>query len=104
MKFSINKSELQNAISIVLKGVSTRSTLPVLSGILIEAVGDKIILQATDLELSIQYSAAALVEESGKSVLPKAFLRHREEPSRRIGSRRGSRRAGVHNLRRVILR
>lgn len=69
MKFSINKSELQNAISIVLKGVSTRSTLPVLSGILIEAVGDKIILQATDLELSIQYSAAALVEESGKSVL-----------------------------------
>lgn len=70
MKFSINKSELQNAISIVLKGVSTRSTLPVLSGILIEAVGDKIILQATDLELSIQYSAAALVEESGKSVLP----------------------------------
>ncbi len=37
MKFSINKSELQNAISIVLKGVSTRSTLPVLSGILIEA-------------------------------------------------------------------
>ena len=33
----------------------------------------------------------------------KAFLRHREEPSRRIGSRRGSRRAGVHNLRRVIL-
>lgn len=70
MKFSINKSELQNAISIVLKGVSTRSTLPVLSGILIEAAGDKIILQATDLELSIQYSAAALVEEDGKAVLP----------------------------------
>ncbi len=70
MKFSINKSELQNAISIVLKGVSTRSTLPVLSGILIEATGDKIILQATDLELSIQYSAAALVEEDGKAVLP----------------------------------
>lgn len=70
MKFSINKGELQNAISIVLKGVSTRSTLPVLSGILIEATGDKIILQATDLELSIQYSAAALVEEVGKAVLP----------------------------------
>ena len=70
MKFSINKSELQNAISIVLKGVSTRSTLPVLSGILIEAAGDKIILQATDLELSIQYSAAALVEEDGKALWP----------------------------------
>ena len=63
MKFSINRTELANALSIVLKGVSTRSTLPVLSGILIEAAGDKIILQATDLELSIQYSVAALVEE-----------------------------------------
>ena len=70
MKFSINRTELQNAISIVLKGVSTRSTLPVLSGILIEARGDKITLQATDLELSIQYSVAALVEEEGKAVVP----------------------------------
>ena len=70
MKFSINRTELANALSIVLKGVSTRSTLPVLSGILIEAAGDKIILQATDLELSIQYSVAALVEEEGRTVVP----------------------------------
>ena len=70
MKFSINRTELANALSIVLKGVSTRSTLPVLSGILIEAAGDKIILQATDLELSIQYSVASLVEEEGRTVVP----------------------------------
>ncbi|WP_165052725.1 MULTISPECIES: DNA polymerase III subunit beta [unclassified Adlercreutzia] len=70
MKFSINKSELQNAISIVLKGVSTRSTLPVLSGILLDARDDKLVMQATDLELSIQYSVAALVEEEGKTVVP----------------------------------
>lgn len=70
MKFSINRTELQNAISIVLKGVSTRSTLPVLSGILLEAEGDAITLQTTDLELSIQYSAPALIEEPGKAVLP----------------------------------
>lgn len=70
MRFSINKSELQNAISVVGKGVSTRSTLPVLSGILIDARGDRIVMQATDLELSIQYSAAALVEEEGRAVVP----------------------------------
>ncbi len=70
MKFSINKSELQNAISIVLKGVSTRSTLPVLSGILLEAAADKVVMQATDLNLSIQYSVAALVEEEGRAVVP----------------------------------
>lgn len=70
MKFSINKSELQNALSIVQKGVSTRSTLPVLSGILIDAHQDSITLQATDLELSVQYKAAALIEEEGKTVVP----------------------------------
>ena len=70
LKFSINRTELQNAISIVLKGVSTRSTLPVLSGILLDARGDKLTLQATDLELSIQYSVAALIEEEGKAVVP----------------------------------
>ena len=70
MKFSINKTELQNALAIVIKGVSTRSTLPVLSGILIEAVGDSLVLQTTDLELSIQYTTAALVEIEGKAVVP----------------------------------
>lgn len=70
MRFSINQSELQNALTIVAKGISARSTLPILSGILIEAKADAITLQATDLELSIQYSAAALVEEPGKIVVP----------------------------------
>ncbi len=70
MKFSINQSELQNAIAVVLKGISTRSTLPILSGILIDAHQDKITLQTTDLELSIQYAAPALVEEEGKTVVP----------------------------------
>lgn len=70
MKFSINKTELQNALNIVAKGASTRSTLPILSGILVEAKEDSIVLQATDLELSVQYSAPALVEEPGKIVVP----------------------------------
>ncbi|MDO4503165.1 MAG: DNA polymerase III subunit beta [Coriobacteriia bacterium] len=70
MKFSINKSELQNALSVVLKGVASRSTLPVLSGILIDAHGDELTFQATDLELSIQYDVVALVEEEGRAVLP----------------------------------
>ena len=55
MKFSINQSELQNALSVVLKGIATRSTLPILSGIYLDAHDDTLTLQATDLELSIQY-------------------------------------------------
>ena len=70
MKFSINQSELQNALSVVMKGISTRSTLPVLSGILLEAKDDALILQTTDLQLSTQYKVAALIEEEGKAVIP----------------------------------
>lgn len=70
MKFSINKTELQNALTTVQKGVSTRSTLPVLSGILLDVRQDKVVLQSTDLELSIQYSVDALIEEEGKTVVP----------------------------------
>ena len=70
MKFSINQSELQNALSVVLKGIATRSTLPILSGIYLDAHDDTLTLQATDLELSIQYSVSALIEETGKAVVP----------------------------------
>ncbi len=70
MRFSINQSEFQNAIAVVLKGIATRSTLPILSGIYMEAHSDHLTLQATDLELSIQYTVPALVEEEGKSVFP----------------------------------
>ena len=70
MKFSINQSELQNALSVVLRGIATRSTLPILSGIYLDAHDDTLTLQATDLELSIQYSVSALIEETGKAVVP----------------------------------
>ncbi len=70
MKFSINKSELQNAVSIVMKGLGTPSSLPVLSGILLDAKGDSVVLQTTDLNLSIQYKVTALIEEEGKTVVP----------------------------------
>lgn len=70
MKFSINQGELANALGIVSKGISNRSTLPVLSGILLTAEGDKLVLQTTDLELSIRFSCAALVEEPGSTVVP----------------------------------
>ena len=70
MIFSINKGELQNALNIVSKGVSARSTQPVLSGVLIEAGDDTIVMRTTDLEMSIQFEVAALVEEKGKGVVP----------------------------------
>ncbi len=74
MKFSINQSELLNALTIVAKGTSGRSTLPVLSGVYIETQANGLILQTTDLEKSIRYSVNALVEEEGRTVIPEKLL------------------------------
>ena len=70
MKFSVARSELLDTLSVVGKGMSARSTLPILSGILISAGNGEIQLQATDLEVSVRRSCAALVEGDGQVVVP----------------------------------
>lgn len=70
MKFSINQSELHNALSVVVKGSSTRSTLSILAGVYLKAVDDSVTLQTTNLELSIRINVPALVEEPGETVVP----------------------------------
>ena len=70
MKFSVNQSELQNALAVVVKGSSTRSTLSILAGVYIKAEEGRIILQTTNLELSIKVTCFAMVEEPGETVVP----------------------------------
>ena len=72
MKVSVNQSELSRALATVVKGSSSRSTLSILSGILIQARDGEIVLQTTDLKLSIR--------RYGRSC--KAVQRYCEEPSR----------------------
>lgn len=70
MKVSVNQSELSHALNTVVKGSSSRSTLSILSGILIQAREGEIVLQTTNLELSIRVILPALVEEPGDTVVP----------------------------------
>lgn len=74
MRFSINQAELKNALSVVSKGSSTRSTLSILAGVYLKAEDSELVLQATDLELSIKLTAPALVDEPGESVAPAKLL------------------------------
>lgn len=71
MKFTIARGELSDALSSVGRGLSSRSTLPILSGVLVTAQdsGD-IILQATDLEISVKVGTEANVEKAGTAVFP----------------------------------
>lgn len=70
MKISIARSELLDALTVVTKGLSSRTTLPILSGILMSASGDEIVLQSTDLEISIRSTAKANVPSEGSVVVP----------------------------------
>lgn len=74
MKFTIARSELMDTLAVVSRGMSARSTLPILSGILITAKDGELNFQATDLEVSVKRSAAALVDKEGAAVFPGRLL------------------------------
>ena len=70
MKFICSRERLMEAISIVQKAVATRSTLPILDGILIEAnEGAGLKLTGYDLETGIECQVEADVPESGSLVI-----------------------------------
>ena len=74
MKFSVSKSALINALSVVTKGMGANSTLPVLSGIYLKAYNGTLELQATDLTIAVRHKCPAMVEEEGETVVSGKLL------------------------------
>src|SRR5665647_224595 len=74
MKLSIARGALLDSLSVVTKALSARTTLPILSGVLLSASDSAVIMQATDLEISIRDSAPADVEEKGAAVVSGRLL------------------------------
>ena len=70
MRVVCNIDHFSRKLALVSRGVSARSAVQVLGGILLEVDGESIKLSATDMELSIQTSASAEVEEEGRVVIP----------------------------------
>ncbi|MBI5832961.1 MAG: DNA polymerase III subunit beta [Armatimonadetes bacterium] len=70
MKFVTQREQLQQAIGTVQRAVSSRSTLPILSNILLEADGDGLTLSATDHEIGIRARLAVDTEIVGRTTLP----------------------------------
>ena len=72
MKFTCSQQTLTKALNTVLKAVSTRTTLPILKGIMIEAKSDStLIFTASDLEISIQKEINAEVYALVKDLINK---------------------------------
>lgn len=74
MKIITNKSLLLNSISIVQKAVPSKTTLPILEGILLEAKNGKLKLTGTDLEVGIETTLNVDVIVPGKIVISSKIL------------------------------
>ncbi|MBC7237021.1 MAG: DNA polymerase III subunit beta [Chloroflexi bacterium] len=74
MKVSCLQENLSKGISIVGRAVATRSTLPVLSNILLSTDESRLKLSATNLEIGINCWIGAQVEQEGATTVPARLL------------------------------
>ena len=84
MKFRCERDDLLAAVQFASRAISNRATLPVLSGLRIEATEDGVVVvAATDLELTMETSFKAGVDEPGKLIVPGRLF---GEMSRSLGA------------------
>src|SRR6476469_4525110 len=75
LRITVSKDELVSALGVVSRAVSARTSVQILSGILLEAQGNELRLAATDMELSLRATLPAQIEGDGAIVLPgKTFV------------------------------
>ena len=69
MKFICYKDTILKAINSVVKGVATKTTMPILEGIFIQTNDNEIKLTTYDLEIGIEYIMNCEVQEQGSTVV-----------------------------------
>src|SRR5712691_3798136 len=70
MEFTVSRADLVRELNLSQGVVEKKTTIPILSNVLIEAAGDRIMLTATDLELGIRCSCPARVKKEGAGTVP----------------------------------
>jgi len=74
LKFQVNKDVLNEAVSFAVRLLPQRTTLPILSGILIEADANAVRLSVFDYDTSAQVEIVAKVEQSGRVLVSGRLL------------------------------
>lgn len=74
MKIVVRNSDLQNAISKVVKAINNKNIGSALEGIKFSAKGDLLTLSATDLELSIEKNVICDTFMEGEVLIPGKFI------------------------------
>jgi DNA polymerase III subunit beta len=74
MKCTVSPSAVAQALSLVSRAVSPRSTLPILSNVLLETGADGLRLTATNLDLTITTTVPAEVAREGRVTVPARLI------------------------------
>lgn len=69
MKFVCEKDKILKALNSVIKAVASKTTIPILEGILIQTNDNEIKFTTYDLEIGIEYIMEAEVKEQGSTVV-----------------------------------
>ncbi len=70
MNLTISKDQIIHGLQAVQNVVSTRTTLPILSNVLLEAEGNRLKLTATDLDVTVTCAVEASVKKGGSTTVP----------------------------------
>ena len=70
MKFTITREQFQEGLQAVTASIPTKTTLPVLSNVLLEATGDGLRLSGTDLDIAVTTTVPASMDQEGAITLP----------------------------------
>src|SRR5919206_582485 len=74
MKVTCGRDGLAEKLQLAGRGVSTRTNVQILAGIMLRASGGQLHLSATDMEISLRVSLDAQVEDEGAVVVPGRLL------------------------------
>jgi DNA polymerase III subunit beta len=74
MKVVCGKDEFSEKLQLVGRGVSARSNVQILAGVMLRAADGRLHLSATDMEISIRDSLEAQVQDEGAVVVPGRLL------------------------------
>ena len=74
MKLTVDRNELWRGLSTVLDAVASKPAQPVLSNVLLDCHEDRLVLCATDLDLSIRTRVLAAVDTPGRITVPARTL------------------------------
>ena len=74
MKFRCDRDDLSEALQLVQRAVSSRPGIPALTGVLLTASAEELVLATTDLEVSARRRVGVQVQEQGVALVPARLL------------------------------